>query len=630
MGRKRKRKSSSLDLRTYEFRPRNGLGLFFPKKNCNNTSSIFQYNHRTLSPDSSFDNDEDLIDGILFTSFKELRGLENHSPLIIDSETSDEEYIEDSDLYQNSNIYENISLKILGSHCSMKSLGKPGRCFSQDSRFYSKRIKRLESSNYFTRPRINCESTFTQVSNFGSDFTDRNIPNSNDLSLEEVVQKLSDTQHEKLPTEDLESTYQPFLIKNLLNNNNNHENNTLARKFNSHVPIAGSNSNCNMDDVKFQSLNSSIETNDEITYLPSSIYSSHYHYPPCLPFFSSSKKLPSLDSIIPDKNDFFASNKYFENSSNIGSSKAGLSHTIINNFKPIFLQHDGSNELVSPTMQHSTLNITPHPCLPISRNIQLQDSFFPHISDSSLVLSQHKYYRVCMNHAYIAWSIFARETHLREEDSREKGLYPLSLHNKKCHNKPILRPKVIRELDGSRYKNDILNIFYGDDFSIESLSRCHLPCQLTRREISSTFRPSYSYSLTTPLSNEISAPSIPNSINNRKYTNSTSLSLYPSNILHNFLRNSSTYNTLASYEPLSIQSSLSNCSNYFPTFNRSTKYFHDQNLKFTSIIPRNLSKYLNPLLPSNIFLTNLENFYNTQLKSNLALYFQHCFQKKSF
>ena len=625
MGRKRKKQSCSQDSRTYQFRPRNGLGVFFSKKDSSNTSSIFQYNHRCVSPDSSFDNDEDIVEGILFTSFKELRGLENHSPLLIHSESSDEDYIDDNDLYQDSStLFEKISLKMLDSHFSLKKFGKSGQGFKKDPRFYAKRTtKHLSSSNYNNRRCINRNTKFSKVLGVSSDITDRNNSKSNEFNFVEVVENISNNQHERLPSKNLlDASSHPFLIKNLLKSKYTDQDESLTRTFLSHLPIASTSSNCNKSEVKLPT----VEANNEITYISSGINTHKYHQAPSNPLFSNSKKKKQF-SIFSGKNKFLSSSdQYFDSVPILTSHSPILSPTILNHFEPVSFQHKTTTDDVTANNQLSANTCAPHTYLPITRNLHFNDTYFSRISGNSLVLSQQKYYRICMNHAYIAWSIFARETHLREEDSREKGLYPLILHNKKCHNKPILRPKVIREFEGSRYKFK-KDSFYGKDLSIETFSPFHLPYQCTRREIGSTFQPCFSYCLTKQKSNEIPLPILPNTIKNRSYTHPPNLSLYPSTIYNNlnyFQRNPYVDNTLACSEPLSIN----NYPNTFSTCAESTQYSQSlKNLEFSSRMPVDLTKIFNPLLISDNVADPMNK--NSHTKSNLPLYSHHTLQEYS-
>ena len=634
MGRKRKRKLSSQDSRMYQFRPRNGLGLYFSKRNSKNASSIFEFNHRNVSPDSSLDNDEDVVGGILFTSFKELRGLENHSPLIINSVSSDEDYIEENNVLRDSNtLYENVSFKMFDSHYPMKRNTKPDRYFDADEfvdnpSFYTKlNIKRLESSQSIKRPRIDVDPTYTTISN-------SNLSKSKELSLVELVEMLPNSNNRRLPSKDImNDASNSFLIKNLLKHNCSDNSTTaLVRKFDSRPSVTGSYPECNRSEVKFQSFKSqvspNVENNDE-TYISSGMHGYKYPSPLCVPFHSDTKKTSSQFSISSENLFPYSCNKYTEDSENVTSRKPHLPPTIPKHFEPISLQHEITNDSVSPTI--STLAFTPHLYPSISPNINFPDrsTYFSHISGNSFVLAQQKY-RVCMNHAYIAWSIFARETHLREEDSREKGLYPLSLHNKKCYSKPILRPKVIREFDCSRYQNSFINELYASNLSIETLSQLHTPCQLTRRDIGA-YQPSFSYSLSTHQSNEISAPTIPNSITNRLYSRPTSLTFCPPTVynnLNNIQHYPYSYSSIPNSEPSTIQCTVNNSSKYYSNCARSTKCFQDMKyLDFNSIIPVNLTKFLNPLLHSNIIVNDADNSHNNILKSNPPFYSHHSLEQ---
>ena len=472
MGRKTKRIIPNQYSRTYLFRPRNGLGLYYPKIKSISTSSIFQYNQRDVSPEHAPDNDEDIVEGVLFTSYKELRGLEGHSPLPYCLESSCDG---DHDGIQILSPREDVT-DFISSQNSFKysnsryiyELDSVQKC-NIDESIVTESFGNLHAM-HSCKSNVNVKSTSNSTV-FDSKTQIVNLPNRVD------VFPLSNLQKSPENNEFISKRSNMFLIENILRENI--KSTSLAHNT-SNPPVIVKSREMelnNISDLPLLSRKSEISFGRRVgSHFSDSSFS---HFPPLVPEIQTFIHPAQTNSVCQN----------------------GIRDTF--NFPPDYIstftppRHAHSNPIdcpndykIVPDFSPSFCKLRPTTFLGFSSpdyslnadNLASQSSV-NRMSRNSLLPPQKRSYKTCMNHANIAWSIYAKETHLWEEQLREKGLYPLSLHGKQCYNRTVLRPRAFREV-----VYDVNNTIEGSLFP-KTLSSFSPACSVFHRDFSQISHP---------------------------------------------------------------------------------------------------------------------------------------------
>ncbi|KAI6647778.1 hypothetical protein LOD99_8493 [Oopsacas minuta] len=630
MGRKAKRKIHSHYSRIYQFRPRNGLGLYYPRTNSIPPSSIFHYNQRDNSPDCSVENDQDLVEGILFTSYTDLRKLESHSPLSMYFNSSSDDCLGRNSI----NIFEDIDANHLRSNASLNP-------------------KNSISAGYFNEPcfhnsNCNIKSCIPSLSErhqiFQSSFDDLSSPEkstskkctSNDsksptIPLADVGNIYTKQTTESLPKKNnFINKSHPFLIENILSQNTFETDiSSLNHACQSNVPYGVSYHERIRNDFEYNSLlpsQSEIHLDDRsITSLNTTKNST---FPQFIPVIPESKNASSSSLIGPASNIKYNCSNILTYEANLLSNYISTSETSPYPRIESLSTHKDEN---SPNSfaQHSTVNIlpyftnVPHKYMSTFGKIGSFDATTKLKNISSSLMNPHKS-RICMNHANIAWSIYARETHLREEESREKGLYPLSLHNKNCFNRSILHPKAFRDIDCSFTRSRETGLH-----CTRALSTFPQPYTIFRRNF-----PNIS-GIDSNLSQNDSYPTCYNlnplhlrlsSINQSSDQSANSLKVSCTENVHNL-------NFIPQYHsPFNLISNIEKYNEQFPIKRTPISNFYSNPLgnpdmgisDCKPIHCTNFSKILNPLLSPNILISSSEASH-CQV-TNVPIFPLHTFQ----
>ena len=610
MGRKTKKIIPNHYSRTYLFRPRNGLGLYYPKIKSISTSSIFHYNQRNVSPEHALDNDEDIVEGVLFTSYKELRGLESHSPLPYCLESSGDEdhgskrklipqddgtelarsqnsfnyansrYIYESDSVQKCNISESIVTKSFGKLRTMHS------CISNDN-------VKLTSDSTIHDSKTQSVNIFDHVELFPTSNFQMSSEN------EELIPKRSHT----------------FLIENILRENK--EPTLFNQNTSSNAPLIINSREMELNHVDDLSLLSKNEGNSSRRRVGSHISDSSFsHVIPLLPeinpFIYPSQTDPAYQNSIKDTFSLppdYISSFTPPNHTHLNPIDCQNKYTIFPDYSSSFCKLQPSPPFLGFSQHDYTLNVD---------NIAPQSSV-NRISRNSLFPPQKRNYKTCMNHANIAWSIYAKETHLWEEESREKGLYPLSLHSKQCYNRTVLRPKAFREI-----ACDMNNTVEGSLFP-SNLSPFSPDCSVFNRDLSQLSHPVSNIHIEQETSDQI-LKHIHSKIvaTNELYERSSkSFKLSPN------VGMMDVFNSFPFHVPLNALPKVEQSSDQY-MINRScmSNIYPSQHVAFDDKLSHNLPQlnsnynhFLHPILSTHLFRPSLEDS-NCQV-SNIPLFTLH-------
>lgn len=436
MGRKTKKIFPNQYSRTYLFRPRNGLGLYYPKIKSISTSSIFHYNQRNVSPEHSLDNDEDIVGGVLFSSYKELRGLESHSPLPYCLESSGDE--------------DHESIQLLTSQEGLTDFVRSKNSFNYtNSRFIygSDPVESNFDKSIVTKSFDKLQEAHTIVSSVNAKLASNSPKYGSRPRSENLVNhgELFPTSNQQKPPESdnlSPKRSNTFLIENILRENIGLS--SLDRTTSPNAPFIIKPREKELNHIENLSQLSKESENSLGRLVGSHVSDSSFsHFFPLLPEVQTVIHPVHAYSVYKNNiKDAFSSGPEFL------STYTPRHHTHLNqigypNDYDLLPDYPSVCKLQQPSS--AFLGFSSHDYLFNADNIAPQGSV-NRMTMNSLFPPQKRNYKTCMNHAYIAWSIYAKETHLWEEESREKGLYPLSLHSKQSYNRTVLRPKAFREL----------------------------------------------------------------------------------------------------------------------------------------------------------------------------------------
>ena len=487
MGRrlKRKVKKFSSDTKTYQFRPRNDLSLNNRRASSTISNSIFHYSLRDFSPIPS-DVEEDIVDDVIFTSYQDLRHLEVHSPnssLVASDENSSLSYL----------IFQNCSNKSVSSkrksynYIGRKQMVVRKKTDKKRIPVYKKKSHPIISKNSIgitLNSKLECKSNSTQ-SNHDDIRVDGDLvsPVFKDISIANKSYDLSELKSGSktlmISSEKIQNNKKkphPFSISSLLGN-------VLGKTAlsSSVVPSAETIQSANIlnasntdhldasySNFTFNSDNSNIYSTIHPIISPSDVLTKQTD-----PYIVPTTPTPTNRSqpLKSGKNSTFMNDSSYHRNCKRGfSSQNSL---IYHPFKLFHISDMCSN-------RHNELII---PNTPLSINSFMTDS---------IISPQNRNYKICMNHIFIAWSIYARETHLKEEDSREKGLCPLALHsrNRISSIRAVLRPKPNRMKESSISQNkSIADIYLKNSIgncTVANTSLPVFPSDLRRRNFSNS------------------------------------------------------------------------------------------------------------------------------------------------